>query len=65
MEKSGTNEKMEQPFFLWWNPAANFDKFFDFFFGETQPQLLKLKIGFELRCQTKSLKNWSNLSDEK
>ena len=31
--------------------AAMFDKRIFFFFGETQLQLLKLKTGFELRCQ--------------
>ena len=54
-------------FFFWWNPATIFDKFSDFFFffwGETQPQLLKLKTGFELRCETGGLGNWGILSDE-
>ena len=46
-------------------PAAMFNKrFFFFFFGETQPQLLKLKTGSELRCQTGGLRNWGILSDE-
>ena len=37
-------------------PTAMFDKFFDFFFScETQPQLLKLKTGSELRCKIGSL----------
>ena len=47
--------------------AAMFDKFFDFFFlffGETQPQLLKLKTRFELRCQIGGLRNWDILSDD-
>ena len=46
--------------------AAMFDKFFDFFlyFGETQPQLLKLKTRSELRCQIGGLRNWSILSDD-
>ena len=47
--------------------AAMFDKFSDFFFfflGETQTQLLKLKTGFELRCQTGGLRNWGILSDD-
>ena len=46
-------------------PAAMFDKqFFFFFLGETQPQLLKLKTGSELRCQTGGLGNWGILSDK-
>ena len=47
-------------------PATMFDKqiFFFFFFGETQPQLLKLKTGSELRCQTGGLENLGILSDE-
>ena len=38
-------------------PVAMFDKqiFFFFFFGETQPKLLILKTGSELRCQTREL----------
>ena len=38
--------------------------FFFFFFGETEPQLLKLKTGSELRCQIGGLGNWGILSDE-
>ena len=38
--------------------------FFFFFFGETEPQLLKLKTGSELRCQTGGLRNWGILSDD-
>ena len=54
-------------FFIWWNPTTMFDKFFDFFFfffGETEPQLLKLKTGSELRCQIGGLGNWGILSDK-
>ena len=38
--------------------------FFFFFWGKTEPQLLKLKTGFELRCQIGGLGNWGILSDK-
>ena len=38
--------------------------FFFFFLGKTEPQLLKLKTGFELRCQIGGLGNWGILSDK-
>ena len=47
-------------FFFWVKPSCNVWQilyYFFFFFGETQPQLLKLKTASKLRCQTGGLGN--------